>query len=118
MIPWLLLILLLVGCTTKSQVVTESRVALSQPSPTVPKIVNEAVRVQDEAAHMAATREDLSSVDLLRMLELSRNMQRAVKRMKANQTPKNIAAARVAAHALLAFTNKKRTVNLIEGAKP
>lgn len=104
---WLLLLALLAGCATDAPpVVVESKdVAFPAHSPT-PGVINEAVRVQKDAAHIAATHDDLSASDLLRMLELSHAMQRAVRQMKAHRTPANVAAVRASIAALREFTRR------------
>lgn len=107
MIRWIVLLALLSGCTHDAPpaAVEPRDVAFPVHSP-VPAVIDEAVKVQKDAAHVAATHDDLSAAELLRMLELSHAMQRAVRRVKAHHTPANVAAVQASAAALREFTRR------------
>lgn len=107
MTRWLLPLLLLAACTPEPPPIVEPHaVAIPFRAPATPGVIDEAARVQTEAARMAATRDDLSAPDLLRMLELSHAMQRAVRDVRTHRTPANVAAVRRAIGALREFTNR------------
>lgn len=107
MTRWLVLLALLAGCSTDAPPATvEPRdVAFSAHSP-IPGVIDEAVKVQRDAAHVAATHDDLSVKDLLRMMELTSAVRSAVRQMKAHRTPANVAAVRASIAALREFTRR------------
>jgi hypothetical protein len=104
---WLVVLALLAGCAHDAPpiAVAPRVVAFPARSP-VPAVIDEAVRVQKDAAHVARTRDDLSTKELLRMLVLSDALQNAVRRVKAHRTPANIAAVRRSIGALREFTRR------------
>ena len=93
MTRWPILLVLMVGCTHDAPpaVVKPRNVAFPTHSP-APGVIDAAVRIQKDAAHVAATRDDLSVKDLLRMMELTSAVRSAVRQMKAHRTPANVAA--------------------------
>lgn len=106
MTRWLLPLLLLAACTPEPPPIVEPHAVAVPFREPAPGVIDEAARVQTEAAHMAATRDDLSAPELLRMLELSHAMQRAVRDVRSHRTPANVAAVRGAIRALREFTNR------------
>lgn len=104
MMRWVVLCLLLSACAASETVVVEpQREPIAAVYSPVPKVIGEAMRAQKDAAYAAATRNDLTTPDLLRMLDLSQTMQRAVRRVRAHRSAANVRAAREAVDALREF---------------
>jgi chromatin segregation and condensation protein Rec8/ScpA/Scc1 (kleisin family) len=80
-------------------------VAVEQP------VVKEAANTKAAARRYVETRPDLSSGELIRMLDLSQAMQRAVRRARARPTARNVRGAKDAIAALRGFMSS-------EGTKP
>lgn len=106
MTRWPILCLVLAGCATQAPAVVEPQAVAAAPYSPVPRVVADAARVQRDAAHAAATRDNLGNAELLRMLELSRAMRRDVQRVRRHRTAGNVAAARASIRALREFTEK------------
>lgn len=104
----LVLAALLVGCARDAPPPVEPRPVVVPAYLPVPSVIEEAAKVQRDAAHVAATRDDLSAADLLRMLDLSHTMQRAVRQMRAHRTAANVAAVRASIRALRGFSESGR----------
>lgn len=102
MIRFLVLALLLAGCSPSSPVVSAESVALPV-APSKPLVVAEADRTQEQAARFAKERDDLSNSDLIQMLRLSADLKRAVQVWRAHRTPGNTAAVRTSIQALRTF---------------
>lgn len=98
-----LVAVLLAGCARDAPAPVEPRPVVVPAYLPVPSVIDEAAKVQRDAAHVAATRDDLSAADLLRMLDLSHTMQRAVRQMRAHRTAANVAAVRASIRALREF---------------
>lgn len=103
--PVLAFLLALVGCARPDGPPTQ----LSSPPPRAdirrgeaPRVLDQASRLRDEAAEYVRTNDDAKASDLIRAIELTRTMQRAVRRMRAHPTARNIAAAKLAISALRA----------------
>lgn len=104
MMRWVLLCLLLSACAAPEPAAVEpQRESIAAVYSPVPKVIGDAVKAQSDAAHAAATRNDLTTPDLLRMLDLSQAMQRAVRRVRAHRSAANVRAAREAVDALRSF---------------
>lgn len=93
----------LAGCAPVAvpEPATEPPVAEVRHGP--PAVLKEAAKTQDAAKRYIDRRPGLSSAELIRMLDLSQAMQRAVRRVRAHRSTANVRAARVAVDALREF---------------
>lgn len=92
----------LAACSSSEPVVVPEPHALIV-APVTPPVVREAARTQAQAKRYVETRPDLSSAELIRMLELSEAMRRAVHRVQAHRSAANVRAVRQAIDALRGF---------------
>lgn len=76
-----------------------------QPRPVIVEqpVVKEAAKTKAAARRYVEARPDLSSAELIRMLDLSQAMRRAVRRARAHPTVRNIRGAKDAIQALRGF---------------
>lgn len=95
--------MVLAGCAQPA--VMDTIIPRAHVEPT-PPLVAEAAQTQRQAARAVRKRDDLSNADLIQMLRLSGDLQRAVRHWRAHRTSGNAAAVRHDMAALRAFTRK------------
>lgn len=96
-------IVCLAGCapTVAPEPVPEPPVPEARHEP--PAVLKEAAKTQDAAKRYVDQRPDLSATELIRMLDLSQAMQRAIGRVRAHRSAVNVRAAREAIQAMREF---------------
>jgi hypothetical protein len=96
----------LAGCAAQPRPVAVVPIAMVPPAP--PPVVAEAKREESKAKQFVKARPEMSTDELLRMLDLMAETDRSVRQVQAERTRANVQAAHDAIKALRSFMARGR----------